>query len=788
MMGKLINLAFEHELKYSYLDYAMSVIVGRAIPDARDGLKPVQRRILYAMRELNLKPGAPFKKSARVVGEVLGKYHPHGDASVYDALVRMAQDFSYRYPLIEGQGNFGSVDGDPPAAMRYTEARLSSVGMEVLGELDEDTVDWAPNFDGSLKEPVVLPSKIPNLLVNGTSGIAVGMASSIPPHNLGEIIDALVYLIEHPNASMDELAKIIKGPDFPTGGIVCGTDGVKEYMKTGRGKVLVRGRAHIERGRVNRVVITEIPYNVSKSQLIKTIADLARSRRIEGVSDLRDESDRRGMRIVIELSKGAIPEAVLAGLYKHTQLETTFGVINLALVDGTPKIMSIKEMLKVYFDHRCEVVRRRTLFRLRNAERRAHILLGFKIALDNIDLVISLIRASKTQDEAKEKLMRELSLSELQAEEILKMPLGRLTRLERSKIEQEYQEKVKLIAELKEILQSREKLHSLIKEELLEIRRKYADKRRTEILGFRPPDPELPTKEYIVTLSREGYIRLKEASDRKARTKLELVGGDIPLMVTSAKTGDRLLIFTSGGRVFSLGVEGKKLPSQAFTGRGISLRTLFDLGEDKPVAFKVLREKDYVYIFTKKGYIKKIELELLGEVRRKAGRKLIRLEEGDEIVRVRFGENKEEVVLLSDAGKGFRLDTSSVRASNPASGGLKALSVGENEALVGAEIVRGKEMLIFTSNGFAKRVLVEEIPLRNRAGKGVYLYPPSIRQGKIVGCWNVSGEAEILALTKKGSICRLSAGDVPLLSRVRRGAKVLRLGEGDEIVDVLVSA
>lgn len=786
MMEKVLSLGFEEELKYSYLDYAMSVIVGRAIPDARDGLKPVQRRILFAMKELNLRPGSPFKKSARVVGEVLGKYHPHGDASVYEALVRMAQDFSYRYPLVDGQGNFGSVDGDPPAAMRYTEARLSSLGMELLGELEEETVDWVPNFDGSLEEPSVLPAKFPNLLVNGTSGIAVGMASSIPTHNLGEIIDALIYLIDNPKATVDDLMKFVPGPDFPTGGIVCGVEGIREYMETGRGKILLRGRAHIERGKVNRIVITEIPYNVSKALLIKNIADLVKMKKIEGIADLRDESDRRGMRIVIELSKGASPEAILSFLYKHTQLETTFGVINLALVDGAPRIMGIKEMMQVYLDHRKEVLRRRTLFRLNNAERRAHILLGFKIALDHIDLVISLIRSSQTQDEAKVKLMENLNLSELQAEEILKMPLGRLTNLERSKIEEELEEKLRLISELKGILESEAKLFSLMKEELIEIKGKYGDKRRTEILKFLPEEPEIPTKKFIVTLSREGYLRLKEESERRGKMKLELIEGDIPLMGTSAQTGDKLLIFTSEGKVFSLELD-EKVPLQAFSGRGINLRVLFDLGDDRPVAFKVLREGEFIYLFTRKGSVKKIEVALLGDMKRRSGRRLMRLDEGDEIVRVRFGKDAEDVVLLSSSGKGFRINTSFIRASNPATGGVRAMILSEGEELVGADMLKGEKVLIVTSYGYVKGLPLEEIPLRNGPGRGAYIYPPSDKHGKVIGCWSFSDDAELLAISKRGMMLKLKAEDVPILTREKRGQKLFELEEGDEIVDVLFS-
>ena len=786
MMGKLINLAFEEELKYSYLDYAMSVIVGRAIPDARDGLKPVQRRILYAMKELNLKPGSPFKKSARVVGEVLGKYHPHGDASVYEALVRMAQDFSYRYPLVEGQGNFGSIDGDPPAAMRYTEARLSSLGMELLGELEEETVDWGPNFDGSLEEPLVLPAKFPNLLVNGTSGIAVGMASSIPPHNLGEVVDALIYLLDNPRASLEEIMRIIPGPDFPTGGTICGTDGIREYMETGKGRIILRGKAHIERGKVNRVVITEIPYNVSKSQLVKSIADLAKAKKIDGVSDLRDESDRRGMRIVIEVSKGVPPESILAALYKHTQLETTYSVINLALVDGAPKVMGIREMMEVYIGHRKEVIRRRTTFRLKNAERRAHILLGFKIALDNIDLVISIIRRSQNQDEAKGRLMEALSLSELQAEEILKMPLGRLTHLERSKIEEELAEKTAIIAELKGILESELKLIEVMKRELLEIKERYADGRRTDILRDKPEEVKLPPRRFIVTLSKEGYLRLREEGDRRGKMKLELIEGDLPLMVTSAESDDRLLLFTAKGRVLSLELDDN-VPSHAFSGRGVNLRTIFDLEDDRLVAFKVLKEGDYIYLFTRKGLVKKVELSLLGDMRRRSGRKLIKLDEDDEIVRVRFGRDSEEVVLLSSGGKGFRLSTSHIRATNPATGGVRAMLL-DGEELVGADIISGKEAVIVTSKGFAKRVSLEEIPARGGASKGVYLYPPNDRHGKVIGCWVLSNDAEILALTRKGLILRVKASDVPILPREKRGQEIFALEEGDEIVDVLVSS
>ncbi|MCX7794120.1 MAG: DNA gyrase subunit A, partial [Thermodesulfovibrionales bacterium] len=690
------NRELEEEMKVSYLDYAMSVIIGRALPDVRDGLKPVQRRILYAMFREGLLPGKKYSKCAGVVGEVLKKYHPHGDAAVYDALVRLAQDFNMRYPLVDGQGNFGSIDGDPPAAYRYTEARLAKIAEELLADIDKDTVDFVPNFDETTEEPVVLPTKVPNLLINGSSGIAVGMATNIPPHNLGEVIDALVKLLDEPNTSIEELMGVLKGPDFPTGGIIYGTEGIKQAYLHGKGLIKIRARARIERDKKGeRIVITEIPYQVNKAQLLKKIAELIRDKKFEGISELRDESDRDGIRIVLELKKGEIAQVILNNLYKHTQMESTFGIIMLAIVEGQPRILNLKKLLNLFLEHRRNVVLRRTAFDLKKAEERAHILEGLKIAVENLDAIIALIRGSRSPEEAKLGLMKNYPLTEIQAQAILDMKLQRLTALERDKILLEYEETQKEIKRLKEILGSEKLLKSIIRQEFLEIKEKYADPRRTDILeetGELKIEDLITEEDNVITISHFGYIKRAPLSQYriqrrggKGLTGMETKEEDYVTDLYIGSTHDHILFFTNKGKLYWLKVY--QIPEAGRYSRGKAIVNLLPLEQDERIATALVTRLDkegYIVMFTKRGLVKKTDLKEFSNPRSK-GIIAITLEEGDELISVKQTDGKSDLIIGTKKGLAIRFKEEEVRPVGRAAKGVIGIRLLKDDEVVSAD-------------------------------------------------------------------------------------------------------
>ncbi|WP_079412738.1 DNA gyrase subunit A [Alkalithermobacter paradoxus] len=795
---KIVPIEIEDEMRKSYIDYAMSVIVGRALPDVRDGLKPVHRRILYAMNELNMTPDKPYRKSARLVGDVLGKYHPHGDTAVYDAMVRMAQDFSTRYLLVDGHGNFGSIDGDGAAAMRYTEARMSKLALELLRDIDKETVDFAPNFDETLKEPSVLPSKYPNLLVNGSNGIAVGMATSIPPHNLGEVIDGVVHLIDNPDCEVEDLMRHIKGPDFPTGATIMGKENIVSAYKTGRGKVKIRAKAYIEelgKGK-SQIVITEIPYQVNKSKLIEKIADLVRDKKVEGISDIRDESDRTGMRIVIELKRDANSNIVLNKLYKHSQLEDTFSIIMLALVDGEPKVLNLKKMLYHYLEHQKDVVTRRTKFELKKAEERAHILEGFKIALDNIDEVISLIRSSQNSQEAKLGLMNKFKLSEVQSQAILDMRLHRLTGLEREKIESEYREIIEKIKELKEILADESLLLSVIKNEILSVKQKYSDERRTDI---KASEGEIDIKDLIedeeiaITLTHLGYIKRLPADTYKTQNRggkgisaLTTREEDFVKHLIITSTHSSILFFTNKGRVYKINAyeigEGKR---QA---KGTAIVNLIPLDkEEKITALIPVKENQndkYLVLCTKNGTIKKTDLEEFGKMK-KNGLIAINLREEDELIGVKLTNGKEEIVLVTRNGLAIRFDEKDIRDMGRNAMGVKGINLNSKDHVVAMDLCReGNELLIVSEKGYGKRTDISEYKLQNRGGKGLKTYNVTDKTGLLVGAKMVKQDDEIMLLNTDGVLIRLKVQDISVLGRVTSGVKLMRTQEETYIVSV----
>ena len=797
-VNNIININIEDEMKKSYLDYAMSVIVSRALPDVRDGLKPVHRRILYAMNELGNTPDKPYRKSARVVGDVLGKYHPHGDSSVYDAMVRLAQDFNTRYPLVDGHGNFGSIDGDSPAAMRYTEVRMTKIAMEMLRDINKDTIDYRPNFDETLKEPVVLPSRFPNLLVNGSSGIAVGMATNIPPHNLREVIDGLVMLIDEPDTTVDELMKVIKGPDFPTGAMIMGTDGIKAAFRTGRGKIQLRAVANIEettRGR-QRIVVTEIPYQVNKANLIEKIAELVRDKKIEGISDLRDESDREGMRIVIELKRDANPNVVLNNLYKQTQLQTTFGVIMLALVDDEPKILNLKQMLTHYMDYQKEVVTRRTQYDLNKAEERAHIVEGLKIALDHIDEVINIIRSSKEEATAKKRLMESFGLSEKQAQAILDMRLRRLTGLEREKLEEEYEALIKEINRLKEILASERILLNTIKEELLEIKEKYGDDRRTRIMpAVDEIDIEdmIEKEDVIITLTHNGYIkRMPESTYRTQRRGGKGIIGLTTrendfvenLLITS--THDTILFFTNKGKAYLL--KAYEIPEGKRQAKGTNIVNLLNLERDENITAVIPideynPESNLIFV-TKKGKIKKTKMHLFKNIRR-SGIIAINLQEDDELIQVRETDGTRELILVTSRGIAIRFSEEDVREMGRNATGVKAITLADNDEVVAMDLVEeGKKLLVVSEYGYGKRTELEEYRCQTRGGKGLKTYNIKDKTGLLVSAKVVDDEDEIIMISKAGTIIRLNAKDISITGRSTQGVKLMKIEEDDRIMAV----
>ncbi len=792
----VLPIEIQSELRNSFLEYSMSVIVARALPDVRDGLKPVHRRILYAMHESGLTPTRPYKKSAWTVGEVIGKYHPHGDSAVYDTMVRMAQPFAMRVPLVDGHGNFGSVDGDSAAAMRYTEARVHRMAMELLRDLDKETVDFGPNYDESLTEPLVLPSRFPNLLVNGSAGIAVGMATNIPPHNLGEIIDGVVMLIENPEVTIEELMTVIPGPDFPTGGVIMGRDGIRSAYETGRGSITTRGKAHIEQtstGRT-RIIVTEIPYQVNKSKLVTKIADLVREKKLTEISDLRDESDRKGMRIVIELKQNAgIPQVVLNKLFKHTQLQQGFGVIMLSLVDGVPRTLTLKEMLHYYLEHQKDVIVRRTQYELRKAEERAHILEGYVIALDNIDEVIKIIRASQTDTEAKASLMARFGLSETQTDAILEMRLRRLTGLERSKIEAELDELRKKIAWYKQVLGDMNLVLQIIKDELMELRAKHADKRRTEISSAaKDLDVEdlIAEEDMVVTITKAGYVkRLPVATYRqqkrggKGLQGVNLKDQDFVEHLFIASTHDYVLIFSTKGKVYRMKVH--ELPVGSRHARGTAVVNLLPFEQTERIAAvintKVFSADEFLMFATKHGMVKKTAIQAYDRSRRD-GIIAINLRDDDELISVRRVKTGEKVMMVSTAGKAIKWDESEARPMGRDTMGVKGMTIKPGEAVLGMEIAPHEaELFVVTERGYGKRTPVGEYPEHHRGGQGVKTIQVTPKKGPLAGMKIVGAAHELMLISEEGVVIRVKADDISKLGRSTQGVKVMNVAETDHV-------
>jgi DNA gyrase subunit A len=794
--GKTLPIKITQEMKTSYINYAMSVIVERALPDVRDGLKPVQRRILYGMMELGNRPDRPHKKSARIVGEVMGKYHPHGDSAIYDAMVRMAQPFSYRHLLVDGHGNFGSVDGDPPAAMRYTEARLSKLAMEMIRDIDKDTVDFYPNFDETLEQPTVMPSKYPNLLVNGAAGIAVGMATNIPPHNLGEVIDGLIELIDNPDVDIKGLMNHIKGPDFPTGATILGREAIKEAYTTGRGRIRVRAKSQIEQmsNGKTRILISELPYQVNKARLIEKIADLVRNKKVDGITDLRDESDKSGMRVVIECRRDADPHVVLNRLYKHSQLEDTFGVIMLALVDNQPKVLSLKEVLNHYLDHQKEVVVRRTRFELYKAEERAHILEGYRIALDNIDEVIAIIRAS--YDNPKERLIERFGLSERQAVAILDMQLRRLSGLERDKIDAEYDELLKTIARLKAILGDMNLVYEIIKDELIDIKDRFADPRRTKIglsVGNLEDVDLIAEEDIVVTITHQGYIKRLPVDTYRAQrrggrgiTALNTKADDFVERLFVASTHSYILFFTNKGRVYRL--RGHEIPEAGRNARGMAVINLinFEPGEriETTIPISEYSDDQYLTMATRKGIIKKTAVSVF-DTNRSGGLIGISLDDDDELVGVELTEGDSEILLVTSEGQAIRFSEEQVRAMGRPARGVIGIKLDAGDQVVGLVVASDDaDLLVVTEQGFGKRTALSEYRQTNRGGKGVLTLKRTERTGPIVGVHVVREGNEIMILSVDGIMIRMKVSEISRLGRNTQGVTLMRLDENDRVVGV----
>ena len=795
---RIIPMDIEEEMRNSYLDYSMSVIVARALPDVRDGLKPVHRRILFGMQELSLYFNRPYKKSARIVGEVLGKYHPHGDSAVYDSMVRMVQDFSLRYPLVDGQGNFGSVDGDSAAAMRYTEVRLARISNEILRDLDKDTVGFRPNFDESLEEPEILPSVLPTLLCNGASGIAVGMATNIPPHNLGEIVDALVAQINRPDIKIETLMQYVKGPDFPTAGIIFGSEGIREAYTTGRGKVIVRARANIEHTRNNkdRIVVTELPYQVNKASLIEKIAELVRSKKIIGISDINDESDRDGMRMVIELKRDCIPNVVLNQLYKHTQMQNTFGIINLALVKGQPKVMHLKEMLQHFIDHRVVVIIRRTKYDLDKAEKRAHILEGLKIALDNIDEIIALIKKARNPETAKTGLIKSFKLSEVQAQAILDMRLQRLTGLERKKIEDEYREVLKTIERLKAILASEALQKQLIKDELKELRERYGDDRRTEIIHdykeFSVEDM-IAEEDMVITITKDGYIKRFPVSEyrrqnRNTRGSTGAVakGEDFVEHLFIASTHNYILFFSDKGKCYWLKVH--EVPQVGKAGKGRAIVNMISVAKDENVSafinVKEFSDKFYLTMATSRGLVKKTNLKAFGNPRRD-GIIAINLNDGDELIEVKLTDGTNDVFLATSMGMAIRFGEVEVREMGRATAGVRGINLGKDDRVIGMVVVKREGTLLSVSElGFGKRTDIREYRITHRGGKGIKNFKVSDKTGRLVTIKEVIDDDDLMLITDQAIILRIHVGNIRSIGRDTMGVRLMKLDSGAKVTDV----
>ncbi len=801
---RIIPVNIEEEMKSAYIDYSMSVIVSRALPDVRDGLKPVHRRVLYGMYELGLYSNRPYKKSARVVGEVLGKYHPHGDSSVYEAMVRMAQDWSMRYPLVDGQGNFGSIDGDSAAAMRYTEVRMRKIAEEMLADIDKETVDFKNNFDDTLKEPVVLPSRIPNLLLNGAQGIAVGMATNMPPHNLSETVDAINAYIDNKNIEIDELMQYIKAPDFPTGGIIYGYQGVIDAYKTGRGKIVMRGKSHIEeiKGR-EAIVVTEIPYLVNKADMIKKAADLVNDKKIEGISMIKDESDRKGMRIVFYLKRDAIPHVVLNQLYKYTQLQSSFNVNNIALVKGRPKLLNLKDLIKHYVDHRHEVLIRKTQYELRKAEERAHILEGLIIASDNIDEVIALIKASANADEARQKLMERFELTEIQAKAIVEMRLRQLTGLEQDKLRTEYAEILEKIKDLKDILANESRRMEILKAEMNEIKEKYGDERRTDI-DFSGGDVSIedliPNETMVITISHAGYVKRTPLNEYRVQNRggkgqrgVSTRAEDFPEHIFTADNHDYLLFFTQKGKVYWLRVF--EIPEGSKVSKGRAVQNLINIEKDDKIkavlSTKNLKDSDYVnshYVImaTKKGVVKKTPLEQYSRPRQ-SGINAITIREGDELLDAKLTTGDSQVMLAAKSGKAIRFEESKTRPMGRTASGVRGISLeNQEDEVVGMISVDDLEtdVLVVSEKGYGKRSKVSDYRLTNRGGKGVKTINITPKTGKLIAIKNVTDNDDLMIITKNGLTIRIPVDSIRVMGRAAQGVKVITLKENDEIASV----
>lgn len=799
MAQEKIPVYIEDEMKKSYMSYAMSVIIGRALPDVRDGLKPVHRRILFAMHEMGVEWNKPYKKSARVVGDVIGKYHPHGDVAVYDAITRMVQDFSLRYPLIDGQGNFGSIDGDAPAAMRYTEVRMARLSGAILSDIEKETVDWGPNYDDSLKEPLVMPAAFPNLLVNGSSGIAVGMATNMPPHNLSEVIDAIVHLINKPETTINELMKFIPGPDFPTAGFIHGREGIKEAYTTGRGIIQMRARTIVEKNpRTNRqaIVITEIPYQVNKTKLIEKIAELVRDKKIEGISDIRDESDREGMRIVVELKRDEVSEVILNNLFLHTQMQGTFGVINLSIVDGQPKILNLRELLRQFIRFRKEVVTRRMIFELKKAKERAHILEGLKIAIDNLDEVITLIRKSKGPQEAKDGLIKRFKLSEIQAQAILDMKLQRLTALEREKIVEEYKEILKLIKRLEELLASEKLLMEVVVDELKEIKKQFGDERRTEIIektGEITMEDIIAEEDMVVTVTHGGYIKRNPTSlfriqkrGGKGKTGMTTREEDFVEALFVASTHSYILFFTNKGKVYSLKVYD--IPQAGAAAKGKAIVNILNLTQDEKItAFlpvKEFAEGKFIVMATKYGVIKKTDLQAFSNIR-SGGIIALGLDEGDELIATRLTDGSKEIFIGTREGQAIRFNEEQVRDMGRTARGVRAINLAKEDAVVSMEALEeGKTILTVTERGYGKRTEIEEYRSQLRGGMGIINIKVTEKNGRVAGIAQVNTEDELVITTNIGKIIRIAMKDVSVIGRNTQGVKLIGVEKDERVTGI----
>ena len=798
---RVLQVRIEEEMKHSYLDYAMSVIVGRALPDVRDGLKPVHRRILFAMLDLGNLPDRPYKKSARVVGDVFGKYHPHGEVAIYEALVRLAQDFSMRYMLVDGHGNFGSVDGDEAAASRYTEVRLARTSMEMLADIDKATVDFIDNFDGTLQEPTVLPSKLPNLLINGSSGIAVGMATNIPPHNLGEVIDGLVCLIDTPDCTIDDLIQQIPGPDFPTAGIIMGRDGIRQMYHTGKGAVIIRGKIDLDmqhKGGREQLIISELPYQVNKATLVEKIAELVRDRKISGISDIRDETDRRGMRVVLELKREARPPTIIKQLYKHTQLQVSFGAIMLALLNATsPKVLDLKSILRAFLDHRIDVVVRRSRHELEKSKARQHILQGLQIALDQIDEVVNLIRSSKTVEIARQGLMEHFGLSEAQAQAILDMRLARLTGLERTKIDEELAEVTKYIAYLEALLADQGKIRQVIKEELLALKERFADPRRTRIedqVEIYNAEDLIPEEKVVISVTADGYFkRIPMSSYRSQRRGGVGVFGqnlrkeDVVEDVFVCSTHQRVLFFSSSGRV--CGVQAYEVPEGSRTDRGSPVRAFFSLNEEEFIttAIPIPREspEDYIVMVTKRGQVKRVALLAF----KNAGRRGIRamgLREGDSLCKVRRTNQLDEMVLFTSSGLAAHFKASDLRPMGRDASGVRGIRLKEGDIVIGLEVLRaGCDLLVVSEGGYGKKCKPNELPLHKRGGRGVAGFRVRSKTGPVIGIRIVAPEDDVIVVTQSAKVIRINTKEIPTYSRSASGVRLVRVGDNERVAAVV---